>query len=72
LGAVIKNYAELPLYLEQYLQDPGLLAEVRHNISLLSLKDTPERVRNRIARMLRPSLKYGNLMFAYSKKSRLQ
>ncbi len=72
LGAVIKNYAELPLYLEQYLQDPGLLAEVRHNISLLPLKDTPERVRNRIARMLRPSLKYGNLMFAYGKKSRLQ
>jgi UDP-N-acetylglucosamine:LPS N-acetylglucosamine transferase len=72
LGSVMKRYAELPLYLEHYIQNPELLADIRHNMSLLSMRDTPDRFRTRVVRMLRPSLKYGNLAFAYDRKSRLE
>lgn len=72
LGTVIKNYNQLPQFVNEFFQNPAISREIKHNLSLLTLKDTPDKIRARIARMLRPSYQYSNLMLAYGKKSRLQ
>ncbi len=72
LGTVIKNYKELSPYITQFLENPTIARDMRHNISLLKLKDTPDKIKARITRMLRPTYQYSNLMIVYSKKSRLQ
>ena len=70
LGMVIKNYEQLPQFVAEFFKNPAMSREIKHNLSLIRLKDTPEKVRSRVARMLRPSYQYGNLVMAYGKKSR--
>lgn len=70
LGAVIKNYNQLPQFINKFFQNSAISQEIKYNLSLIRLKDTPDRVRSRVARMLRPSYQYGNLVMAYGKKSR--
>lgn len=72
LGAVIKNYDQLQQFVYDFFKNPSISREIRHNLSLIRSKDTPDKVRTRIARMLRPTYQYGNLVMSYGKKSRFQ
>ena len=72
LGTVIKNYSQLPQFISEFFQNPTISREIRHNLSLVRLKDTPDKVRTRVARMLRPTYQYSNLVMAYGKKSRFE
>ena len=72
LGLVMKQYNQLAPYVQKFLQNPTIAREIKYNISLIQPRNTPERIRTRIARMLRPLYKYGNLTVAFGKKSRFQ
>ena len=69
---ILKNYNQLPQYIMKFFQNPSISNEIKHNLGLFRLKDTPDKVRARVARMLRPTYQYSNRMVAYSKKSRYE
>jgi len=69
---VIKNYTQLLQLITKFFKNPAISGEIKHNLSLNRLKDTPDKIRTRVARMLRPTYQYGNLVMAYDKKSRFQ
>lgn len=72
LGMVMKKYSQLVPYVQEFFQNPNMSREIKHNLNLIRSQDTPEKVRTRVARMLRPSYQYGNLAIAFGKKSRFQ
>lgn len=72
LGMVMKKYDQLTPFVQDFFRNPDLSREIMHNLNLIHAQNTPEKIRTRVARMLRPSYQYGNLAVAFGKKSRFQ
>jgi processive 1,2-diacylglycerol beta-glucosyltransferase len=72
LGMVMKQYDQLAPYVQEFFQNPNMARDIQYNLNLIRSQDTPEKIRTRTARMLRPAYQYGNLAIAFGKKSRFQ
>jgi UDP-N-acetylglucosamine:LPS N-acetylglucosamine transferase len=72
LGLVMKQYNQLAPYVQEFFQNPNIAREIKHNLSLIRSQNTAEKIRMRVARLLRPTYQYGNLTLAYGKKSRFE
>lgn len=71
LGSVIANYKQLPTKISQFFSSPDIAHEIKNNLGRLNNIRTPDRIRSRIARMLRKNYVFTNFVLTYGKKTRL-